>query len=268
MKQKKIILLYLRKLIRKELSKFSILAIILISILAAENTYSQIVRKSKVEFYSTDSLILTADHYFSNEDNPYILFFHSENSSRGEFDNIAYRFTKMHYNCLAVDLRTGDKYGYVANESAQRDSASNRDKRLINGEQDILASIAFAQTLSKKNIILFGSSSSASLSLKVASEISNIDAVMALSPGEYFKPDFSVENIVSEFKIPIFIAGNEIEQPYLKDIFFELNEEYKSMVNPVGNTTGRGTELLSKDNPANNEYWMAVLIFIKSLNSE
>lgn len=267
MKQKKIILLFLRKLNRKELSKFSILVIILFSILTTENAFSQIVRKSKIEFYSSDSLILTADHYFSSKDNPYILFFHSENSSRGEFDNIAYRFTKMHYNCLAVDLRTGDKFGYVTNESAQRDSASNRDKRLINGEQDILASIAFAQSLTKQNIILFGSSSSASLSLKVASEISNVDAVMALSPGEYFKPDFSVQNIASEFKIPIFIAGNKIEQPYLNDIFFELNDEYKTFVNPAENSTGRGTELLSKENPANNEYWMAVLIFIKSLNS-
>ena len=102
MKQKKIISLFLQKLNSKRLLKFSILAIILFSILTAENAFSQIVRKSKLEFYSTDSLILTADHYYSNKDNPYILFFHSENSSRGEFDNIAYRFSKMHYNCLAV----------------------------------------------------------------------------------------------------------------------------------------------------------------------
>lgn len=258
--------MFLQKLNRNKLLKFSALAFILLTIFSTETTFSQIVRKSKIEFYSKDSLILTADHYFSDKEYPYILFFHSENSSRGEFESIAYRFTKMHYNCLAVDLRTGDKFGYVKNESVPRDSGSFIDRRLKNGEQDILAAIEFAQTLTDKNLILFGSSSSASLSLKVATELTNIDAVMALSPGEYFKPDFSIQNMAPEFKIPIFIAGNKIEEPYLKDIFFELKDEYKSLVNPSENSVGRGAELLSEENPANNEYWMAVLIFIKTLN--
>lgn len=257
----------MQKLFRGKILNYSILAIFLLTSLSTEKAFSQIVRKSKIEFYSSDSLLLTADHYFSKKGNPYILFFHSENSSRGEFDNIATRFTKMHYNCLAVDLRTGNKYGYVKNESAERASRNSRDKRLISGEKDILAAIKFVQSLSKKNLILFGSSSSASLSLKIASEINNIDAVMALSPGEYFKPEFVVQNLIPDFNIPIFIAGNKIEEPYLNDMFFELKEEYKSIVNPSENSEGRGTELLSQDNPASNEYWMAVLIFIKSLNS-
>ncbi|MCK4920875.1 MAG: hypothetical protein KAS71_07505 [Bacteroidales bacterium] len=248
------------------LLKYSLLAIILLTSLSMEKSFGQIVRKSKIEFYSSDSLLLTADHYFSKKGNQYILFFHSENSSRGEFDNIANRFTKMRYNCLAVDLRTGNKYGYIKNESAERASRSNVKNSLISGEKDILAAIEFAQSLSNKNLILFGSSSSASLSLKIAAEINNIDAVMALSPGEYFKPEFAVQNLIPDFNIPIFVAGNKIEEPYLNDMFFELKEEYKSIVDPADNSEGRGTELLSQNNPANNEYWMAVLIFIKSLN--
>ena len=81
---------------------------ILLLLLQAIPAGAQIIRKSKVTFFSSDSLSITADHYFSKKTNPCILLFHTENSSRGEFDSIAGRFARMQYNCLAVDLRSGE----------------------------------------------------------------------------------------------------------------------------------------------------------------
>ena len=63
-----------------------------------------VIRKETVVFHSADSLQITADEYIIAKENPYILLFHEQGSSRGEFESIAERLCKMDYNCLAVDL--------------------------------------------------------------------------------------------------------------------------------------------------------------------
>ena len=236
--------------------------------MSSGSSYAQIVRKSKIEFYSTDSLLITADHYYSKKSNPYILLFHTEQSSRGEFDVIAERFIKMQYNCIAVDIRTGNKHGFVKNETSGRAMDSGIDRELEDGEKDIIASLNYVRSINKNNIIILGSSSSASLSLKIAAEENDITAVIALSPGEFFQPEFEVRSIIENYKIPVFIAGNKLEEPYLIDIFTDLKEEYKTMITASENTRGRGTGLLLEENPANNEYWFSILIFIKSLKEK
>ncbi len=268
MKQKKIISSFLQKLFRYKLLKLSIPAIIFLAFLSSGNSYAQIVRKSKIEFYSTDSLLITADHYYSRKENPYILLFHTEQSSRGEFGVIAERFIKMQYNCIAVDIRTGNKHGFVKNETSGRALDNGIDRELEDGEKDIIASLNYVRSISDNNIIILGSSSSASLSLKIAAEEEDITAVIALSPGEFFQPEFEVRSIFENYKIPVFIAGNKSEEPYLVDIFSDLKEEYKTMITASENTRGRGTGLLLEENPANNEYWFSILIFIKSLKEK
>ncbi len=258
----------MQKLFKQKHLNLSISALVILIFLSIGDSNAQIVRKSKVEFYSVDSLLVTADHYYSRKDNPYILLFHTEKSSRGEFDVIAERFIKMQYNCVAVDIRTGNKYGFVKNETSGRAVDLGVDKQLLDGEKDIRAALDFVKSLSDKNIILLGSSSSASLSLKIAAEENNINAVIALSPGEFFQPNFEVRSIFEKYNTPVFIAGNLSEEPYLIDIFSDLKEEYKTMISPPDYTLGRGTGLLLAENPTSNEYWFSILIFIKSLKGK
>lgn len=228
---------------------------------------AQIVRKTKVEFFSSDSVLITADHYYSRKENPYILLFHTEKSSRGEFDSLAYRFVKMQYNCLAVDLRTGDKYGFVHNETAERVHEGGLDIDTDNAEEDIIAAINFVSSFNGKPIVLLGSSSSASLCVKIASRNPKVKAVMAFSPGEFFLPEFKLASVLPGMKTPLFIAGNPEEQPYINEIFSDLNDQYKSFMPPPDHALGRGARLLLMGNPARDEYWLAVLIFIKSIKT-
>ena len=227
---------------------------------------AQIIRKATVDFYSSDSLLITADHYLSRPEDPYILFFHQENSSRGEYDSIAQRFVKMRYNCLAVDLRVGDNYGYVNNRTAPR----ARKKKLISRkgvEKDILAAISFVGGLSDEKVILLGSSLSATLALKVASGDERVKAAMAFSPGEYLRPGYPLKKILKKLTIPVYIACNTMEYPYLLESVDGIEEGTLTLFEPPENTTERASGMLRKSNPSYDEYWFSVLIFIKSLQN-
>ena len=74
--------------------------------------------KEKVTFESEDGVLITADHYLINQEYPYIVLFHQAGSSRGEFNEIAEKLMMLRYNCLAVDLRSGDNSNFVKNETA------------------------------------------------------------------------------------------------------------------------------------------------------
>ena len=74
---------------------FTVISALLLLLLPVIHSNAQIIRKSKVTFLASDSLLITADHYYSKKTNPYILLFHTENASRGEFDSIADRFARM-----------------------------------------------------------------------------------------------------------------------------------------------------------------------------
>ena len=89
-----------------------LLAGMLLSLMSLQGT------KEKVSFPSEDGIEITADKYLVNEEYPYILLFHQAGSSRGEFRDVAEKFLKLRYNCLAVDLRSGDNANFVNNETA------------------------------------------------------------------------------------------------------------------------------------------------------
>jgi dienelactone hydrolase len=266
LKQNLIISLFLRK---SDQSGF--LKVFLLALLFGLNGFShiskaQIIRKGTVDFYSSDSLLITADHYLSRPADPYILLFHRESSSRGEFDSIAERFVKMRYNCLAVDLRVGDNYGYVNNRTAPR----ARKKKLSSRqgiEKDIRAAISFVEEMSDEKVILLGSSLSATLALKVASEDERVKAVMAFSPGEYLRPRQTLRRILKKLTIPVYIACNPAEYPYLLEAVDGIEEGTLTLFEPPENTTQRASGMLRKSNPSYDGYWFSVLIFIKSIQN-
>lgn len=244
--------------------------VLFIAFLWAFSFYSvnaQIVRKSTVTFYSTDSVVVTADHYRSKEGNPYIILLHQENSSRGVFDSIAERFVKMNYNCLAVDLRNGNKYDFVNNETAQIARQQNRLINQITAENDLEAAINFIYGISRQKFIILGSSSSASMALKMAAGNDNVEAVIALSPGEFYRPELELKTIIKDLKKPLFIAGNQEETNYYQSILAECDSQITSLFKPSVINSLRGNELLLSSNNLQNEYWFALLIFIKSLHS-
>ena len=224
-----------------------------------------VIRKITVTFEASDGLIITADNYINSIENPYIILLHEQNSSRGEFSNIARRLCKMDYNCLAVDLRNGGFSSSISNETVKRCLASKCPTDYYDVEKDMLASIYYAYELSGKPVILFGSGANGSLSLKLGKSSELVRAVVAFSPGEYFLPELSIEDTIAGMAKPVFIASGKPEIPYVEQLASNIDEDYKTLFKPQLGEGLRGTASLNPKNENNSEYWLALLLFFKDL---
>jgi dienelactone hydrolase len=230
---------------------------------------SSISQDKTVKFPTSDKIKVTADLYTPNDASaPFIILFHQANYSRGEYLEIAPRLNKLGFNCMAVDLRSGEGINNIPNETFKMADSLKLETRYTDAYSDIRASVSYV----KKNypgvkIILFGSSYSASLSIKMASDYpQGINGVIAFSPAEYFaKFGWNREIIkISAAKVscPVFIASSANEQDSWKDIYAAIPGQNKVSFVPL--TGGiHGAKTLWKTFPENEEYWRALTTFLK-----
>jgi len=223
----------------------------------------QAVSQEKATFSASDDLTVTADLYENNAEYPYILLFHQAEYSRGEFKETAPKIGKIGFNCLAVDLRSGDEVNYVKNETAQAAKDKNLSDTYLEAEKDILAAIDYAYEKSGREVLLLGSSYSASLCLKVAKNNPKVKAVVAFSPGEYFKPDLIVKDELKGMDKPVFAASSQREYPYLLELFTYVSSKNKTLFKPQNGKGQHGSKTLWKEYESSREYWLALLIFLK-----
>ena len=223
------------------------------------------VRVRTVTFPSADGLEITADEYIIDAEKPYVLLFHEQGSSRGEYSTIARRLCKLDYNCLAVDLRNGGNYEYVSNETVRRLRDKSSESGLQYIEQDVQAAIAYALDNSSLPVVLFGSGANGSLSLKIALANKDVRAVVALSPGEYFMPEVKIQDVISDLKKPVFITSSKAELPYVSQLASGIEQDYVTLFEPKQGDGDRGTRSFSAAYEFNNEYWIALMLFFKDL---
>ena len=216
-------------------------------------------------FESEDGVVITADQYQINEEYPYIVLFHQAGSSRGEFNEIAEKLMKLRYNCLAVDLRSGDNSNYVRNETARSARELSKPTRFLDTRQDIRAAIDYAYSLNPKDIILFGSSYSASLVMLEGEQNSHVKAVISFSPGEYFGDDLRMETSLDSISKPLLVAVTQRESPYVLQMMSHSPEDAYMLFQPEGEGV-HGARALWEDNASKTEYWLAILLFINNLN--
>lgn len=224
----------------------------------------RVLAQEKVILFAGDSLKITADLYIKNYQDPFIILFHQAESSRGEYIEIAPRLMKLGYNCLAVDLRSGGKSNYISNETAARARELSRPAHFIDARQDMLAAIDYVCRYNKKPVILFGSSYSASLALLLASELPNIKAVIAFSPGEYFRPAVEVRDKLGGIKAPVFIAVTEIENSYISEFSSNISS-HKTVFKPSEGRGVHGAKALWDDSPGSKECWFNLTFFFSKL---
>jgi len=242
----------------------SFIAIVLLILFLPGTISAQVIRKTEIEFKAADGLLITANLYQSRKSNPFIILLHQELSSKGEFDPIVYRFIKMNYNCMAVDLRSGADVSFEKNKTAARAKEEGYLLSINHALTDIEAAIDYLSDFSGKEISLFGSASSGSLALLAGRNNENVNAVVAFSPGEYLSPENDLKSILANYPKPVFVAVTTEEKPYLSDIEgFPGNN--KVLFNPTTGKGLRGTRALLKENPTRDEYWLSLLLFFKSI---
>lgn len=223
-----------------------------------------------VKIMSKDGIEITADLYKIHPDTaPMIILFHQAGWSRGEYEEIAPQLNALGFNCLAVDQRSGKTVNGVDNMTFLNATKAMKQTRYIDVYQDIEPIITHVKTyFSKGKIILWGSSYSSSLVLKYAGDKGGIDAVLAFSPGEYFKafgkPADFIKTSAANISCPTFITSGRSERGSWWAIYEAISDEGKQYFLPEtsGNHGSRALWVKFSDSKY---YWDAVQSFLKSL---
>lgn len=230
--------------------------------------FSQLQAQEKITFQAEDELTVTADLYVTNaESAPFIILFHQAGWSRGEYVEIAPKLNELGYNCMAVDQRSGGSVNDVLNKTNKLASSKNLETKYINAIPDMQAALDYVKSkYSESKVIIWGSSYSSSLAIKLASlNIGKVDGILSFSPGEYFKRQGESETYITEaaesIQIPTFITSAKSEEDMWKEIFNAIPAESKTSFLP-SKKGNHGSRALWEKNESHEEYWQAVKKFL------
>ncbi len=229
------------------------------------NSFLFLEAQEKVTFFAEDGLEITADLYEVDTDKPFVILFHQAGSSRGEYRSIANKILKFGYNCLAVDLRSGGESNFIQNHTALLAIEKGYSSDYLSSVKDMKAAIHWAKERNNKQVVLFGSSFSASLSLLIAKENPEVKAVIAFSPGEFFTPKLDIQSSIKDLDKPVFVASSHRERPFIDTLLAFVPEENKSIYAP-GEGGEHGAKSLWNSNPNNQEYWLSLTMFFSKIN--
>ena len=221
-----------------------------------------------ITFPTTDNLTVTADLYWTGDANAaFILLFHQANYSRGEYQKIAPKLNALGYNCLAIDQRSGGGVNDVINETYKAAKAAGLATAYPDAYADLQSSLSYVEsTYAPKKLIVWGSSYSSSLALILASEHPNeIAAVLAFSPGEYFKLDGKkIAEYAANITQPAFITSAKSEEKAWRGIADQIKSAGSVFFVPK-ESGHHGSSALIDQTPNHAEYWTAVEQFLASL---
>lgn len=227
--------------------------------------------QEKITFKSQDGLVITADVYIKNKDikTPFIILFHQAGWSRGEYKEIAPKLNEMGFNCMSVDQRSGNMVNDIKNETAERALEKKLSQNYIDALPDLYAAIDYAKKhYTKGKFILWGSSYSSALIIKIAAEKPEIaNALLSFAPGEYFekqgKPADWLTSTADKIKMKVFITSRKDEEPMWKGIYEKIKSPKECF---VPSTEGNhGSRALWEKFPDNKDYWNAVKKFLSNI---
>ncbi|MDP9955596.1 alpha/beta hydrolase family protein [Epilithonimonas hungarica] len=221
-----------------------------------------------INFPTSDELTVYADYYSGNgKRSPLIILYHQAGFSRGAFRNIAPRLVELGFNVLAVDLRSGDMVNHVINLTQKEALKKGKSTAFTDVIPDLEATYYYAKNkLKAKKIIYWGSSYSASLGFYMAAKHpSDYKALIAYSPGEYFKiENKSISTFAKDVKIPVYISSARNEESNWRPIYNAL-ETKKDFYLPSKTAGHHGTFTLSSFYDDAEENWQTIIPFLKKL---
>lgn len=222
-----------------------------------------------IEFASGDGVEITADLYWAHDDKatPFIVLCHQAGWSRGEYLEIAPKLNEMGFNCLAIDQRSGGAVNEVSNQTAKAAKATGKKTTFVDAEQDMVAALRYArENFAEGDLVLWGSSYSAALALRIAGEHADLlNGVLAFAPGEYFARFGQSEDWITvsakKIAVPTFVTSAKNEYGRWKGIFdaIELESKTKFVPQTAGN---HGSRALWEQFDDHEDYWTAVNSFL------
>ncbi|MFK7816240.1 MAG: alpha/beta hydrolase [Gammaproteobacteria bacterium] len=251
--------IYIQHFLRK------VLLIATLACMYSENSFADTIL-----IKSNDEVNITATTYIVNDEpkTPIIVLFHQAGWSRGEYIDIAPKLNQLGFNCIAVDLRSGESINDVDNLTAKHANKLNKSTRYIDALPDVLSSLQYVNKhFPESEVIAWGSSYSAALVLNVAGTHPQlIDGAISFAPGEYFskqgKSNTWIQETAATIDIPIFITSAKNEEKNWSDIYNSIESNKKTSFIP--NTKGNhGSRALWDSFADSEDYWQAVITFLK-----
>jgi dienelactone hydrolase len=221
-------------------------------------------------FPSLDKLTAYGKLYFIDSISaPIIIMFHQDGYNKTEYDSIAKLIVPQGFMCASIDLRCGGDLNDTINQTHEEALKENLPVGFLDAEQDMLGALNhLANRFNRKKFIIWGSSYSASLSLKMANEFNLVSSVLAFSPGEYFGNDLDVATTINGLNKPVFITCAKSENGAELSGIVKACANNKNLTFFVPRTEGRhGSSALWPDNPNSFEYWTAVNKFLASVKN-
>lgn len=221
----------------------------------------------KIQFISLDSVLVTANLYDRGNEFPVIILCHQARFNKVEYTEIAKTLFNKGFNCLAIDQRSGGHVVESFNETLLEANKKGASVGFLDAEQDITAAINYAVKKYNKNVILWGSSYSSTLSLHIACENKNVEAVVAFSPGSYFDEQRgALKDKLINLEIPMFVTSSKKEAIELSSLLDSTSlRENQIQYVPVSEGN-HGSKALWKTDKNNEEYWKAISQFLKKID--
>ena len=223
-------------------------------------SFFSVFAQQKITFPSLDGLPITADVYYKEANSPLIILCHQARFSRAEYKDIAKELNNMGFNCIAIDQRSGARIFGVVNETNRHALEENHNTDYLDAEQDIVAAVDYASKKYKQKVILWGSSYSASLALKIGKNNEQVKAIVAFSPGEYFGEKLILKNAIKNLNKPAFITSSKEEAPDVTVLISEIKNTVTQFIPQWEGT--HGSKALWREIKGNEEYWEAVKKFL------
>jgi dienelactone hydrolase len=221
---------------------------------------------SDVSFLADDGLMVSGRYYRAARPKAIILLFHQADSSQAEYATIAPRLVKLGYSALAIDQRSGGSMFGPNLTAARLGRAADYNAAL----RDLEAALAWSRDAHLPTIV-WGSSYSSALVFKLAAKHqTDIDALLAFSPGEYLGPGKPVATAAATVKVPTYISvsNSADELAGAKPIFDAIASSEKTLhVPPIG--VHGSSSLITDRNPGGaEENWSAVNRFLAAFDAQ
>lgn len=217
-----------------------------------------------VRFPAKDGLPVTAEWYPVSEDLPVVLLCHQNRFSRGEYAETALKLNKFGFNCLAIDQRVGDEVNGIRNQTADSAAKAGLKPTFDDAAQDVQAAIDYLFDKYHKQIIVLGSSYSATLALTLSNNNPKVLAVIAFSPGEYFSDPNFLKKGMKGFAKPLLVISSRAESESVKTLT-EINGSVLRVQYIPSDAGDHGSKVLWSSFPTNQEYWVVMMNFLNKL---
>jgi pimeloyl-ACP methyl ester carboxylesterase len=145
-----------------------------------------------------------------------LLLFHQAGASRHEYDPLVPVLTRMGYDTLAIDQRSGDGLFGGRNETVTKRGGS---ADYLDALPDLDGALAWARARGYARIAVVGSSYSASLAIVLAARHpQDLAAVASFSPGEYFDDKDMIKRAAAKITVPFYVTTRPEEEDKVAEV--------------------------------------------------